>query len=109
MSTHIKISGPFIKQMHTGGYPNRPADSPLYAIAPTYNTFVPAPHRRINTIIQNQGLNEVTLGFDEDGGVLLGDAGIKLFAGQTMMLDNYNGPIHAIGDMINVTITESFA
>lgn len=109
MSNRITYQGPFIKKMYSGFYDSgRTADNPLFGIA--YNTVVPSPHRRIYTVIQNQGATDVVLNFETDSGALLQNAGLKLFAGQSISLDNYNGPIHILlGDDEDITVTESFA
>lgn len=109
MSHAIKFSGPFVKQMYSGFYTGGRTDAnPLSGIA--YSATVPTPHRRIYTVIQNQGTTDVVLNFETDGSALLQNAGLKLFAGQSISLDNYNGPIHILlGDGDDITITESFA
>lgn len=111
MSNPISISSPFTKKMSSGFYSaGRNELSPIASYA--YTETVPAPLRRLNTVIQNQGTTEVVLGLDEEGSVLTGGVGIKLYAGQTISLDNYNGPIwiYDSTELNNtVSITESFA
>lgn len=102
MSSNISISSPFIKAFHanTVGTSTRAAGNPLFGVA--YNTVVPAPHRRIYLLLQNKGTTEVDLTLATTGSTL------KLFAGQSISLDNYNGPI-SVSSYTNVAVIEAFA
>lgn len=108
--SYNRFQGPFVKEMHTSFYPTRDNDSahPLFGVS--FNVPVPVPNRRVNTLIQNQGTTEVTLGFDFTGSVLTGGCGVKLYAGQSITFDDFNGPIFITGTSPTlVSITESFA
>jgi hypothetical protein len=108
---YIQISSPFTKRMYSAFY-NDGRDAGNPAASSAFSDVVPAPLRRLNTVIQNQGITEIVLGLEETNSVGDGDAGIKLYAGQTISLDNYNGPIWVYDstDTNNsVSITESFA
>ena len=112
--SNIHISGPFTKAIYTSLYDDgRLSNNPLFATETDFEVTVPVPFRRINAIIQNQGTETVILGFDEGANLLTLELGIKLDAGQTLALDNYNGPIHAINGGAEGTsllvISESFA
>jgi hypothetical protein len=111
MSNYISISSPFSKRMYSAFYGNgRDSGNPAAAFA--FSEVVPAPLRRINTVIQNQGTTEVVIGLEETNTVAAGDAGIKLYAGQTLSLDNYNGRIWIFDSTATnsaISITESFA
>jgi hypothetical protein len=114
MSSNIQISGPFIKAIYSSFYDDgRSANNPVYAAEPTFQVPVPVPFRRINTIIQNQGTEAVLIGLGDGVLFLTGGAGIKLFAGQTISLDNYNGPITIVNGGAEgttlIVISESFA
>jgi hypothetical protein len=109
--SNIQISGPFVKSIYTSLYDtgtDRQTNNPLY-LTP-FEVPVPVPFRRINTIIQNQGTTEVNVGLDLENTLLTGNPALKLYAGQSMSLDNYNGPILITsGGAFVVTISESFA
>ena len=109
--SNIHISGPFTKAIYTSLYStgtDRQSNNPLFTVPLT--STVPAPFRRINTIIQNQGTTEVNVGLDPQGTLLTGGPALKLYAGQSISLDNYNGPIliTSAGAFV-ATISESFA
>jgi hypothetical protein len=111
MSHAMKFSGPFVKSIYTSLYDSgtdRQSNNPLYNTP--FEVPVPSPFRRINTIIQNQGTTEVNVGLDLENTILYGQPSLKLYAGQSMSLDNYNGPIMitSAGAFV-VTISESFA
>ena len=111
MSSNIQISGPFIKAIYTSLYDtgtDRQSNNPLYGV--DFGVPVPVPFRRMNTIIQNQGTTEVNVGLDLEQTLLYGNPALKLYAGQSISLDNYNGPIlvTSAGAFV-VTISESFA
>jgi len=109
MSSNIQISGPFIKALYGSLYPTRNNNNPVYAITPNLADTVPAPFRRMNTIIQNQGAYEVQISFEPDA-VFGGGQTLKLYVGQTITLDNYNGPIYIISaSPSDVAVLESFA
>ena len=111
MSQHISISGPFIKAIYTSLYStgtDRQSNNPLYTVP--FTSPVPSPFRRLNTIIQNTGATEVNLGLDPEGTLLFGSPSLKLYAGQSISLDNYNGPILITSaGAFTTTISESFA
>jgi membrane-associated protease RseP (regulator of RpoE activity) len=110
MSSNINFAGPFIKNIFSTVYGEaRSAKNPANAVG--LDEIVPSPLRRVNTIIQNQGLVEVVVGLDQYSDVTDGDPGLKLFAGQSISLDNYNGSItiyDAAGTAV-IVILESFA
>jgi hypothetical protein len=114
MSNPISISSPFTKAIYSSLYDDgRSANNPVYDVEPTFQVTVPIPFRRINTIIQNQGTEAVLIGLDDGVILLAGGAGIKLYGGQTISLDNYNGAITIVngGDegTTGIVISESFA
>ena len=109
--SNIHISGPFTKAIYTSLYStgsDRQTNNPLYGT--DFSSTVPVPFRRINTIIQNQGITEVNVGLDPEETLLSGGPALKLYAGQSISLDNYNGPIliTSAGAFV-ATISESFA
>jgi hypothetical protein len=110
MSSNIQFAGPFVKNIFSTVYgESRSAKNPANSVG--FEVNIPSPLRRANTIIQNQGLVEVVIGLDQYSDVTDGDPGIKLISGQTISLDNYNGPItvyDAVGTSI-IVISESFA
>ena len=80
MSSHIKISSPFIKKYSHENY----------TASGNYTEFVPqadAYKRRVSVIIQNQGTGPVF--FNCNGAA----PGIIIAAGFTLSFDNYNGSI----------------
>lgn len=102
MSTHIAFQGPFIKGFYSNtlGAGTRQAGNP--ALPALYSDTVPSPLRRVNLFIQNKGTTEVDL-------TLSGQAStVKLYAGQSISFDNYNGAF-SLSSYANVTILESFA
>lgn len=112
MSQNIAFSGPFTKAIYTSLYATgsgRQENHPLYGT--DFAVVVPSPYRRVNTIIQNQGTDAVNVCLDPQNSLIFGSPAIKLYVGQTMTLDNYNGPIFIIseGESQVVTISESFA
>lgn len=99
MSYPIKYGGPLVKNIYvsttTAG---RTSDNPAYPNA--YNTHCPDQLRRVFCLIQNNGASEVNITFNNGGTTL------KLYAGQSMSVDNYTGPISSSAV---VTIAEAFA
>lgn len=102
MSHALKFSGPFIKQFYanTSGTGTRAAGNP--ALPSTYNQQVPNPLRRVYLLIQNKGATEVDLTLADTGSTL------KLYGGQSISLDNYNGSFN-VSSFANIAILESFA
>ena len=106
------FSGPFTKTFYgnsrnIGAGPNsRTADNPAF---PTpYSSTVPNPLRRIYLVIQNIGTTEVDINFTSNGSDPNRPV-IKLYAGQSISLDNYNGPFILSGSVItNINILEAF-
>jgi hypothetical protein len=99
MSYPIKYGGPIVKNIYVStSSAGRTADNPAYPAA--YNTHCPDQLRRVYCLIQNLTAGEVNLTLNSAGTT------IKLYAGQSMSLDNYTGPISASG---SVTIAEAFA
>lgn len=107
MSQHIQFSGPFIKQFYCKKTANneRTADNP--AAAADYADTVPNPLRRVYLFIQNQGTAQITISLTPDG-ALGNESSMLLYPGQSVSLDNYNGPILA-STLNNVHIMEAFA
>jgi hypothetical protein len=77
----------------------RQADNPCTGIA--YSEPVPSKYKRIALLLQNQGTTEVDITF-QDGKPL------KLYAGQSINFDNYNGGFTP-SDLANLAIFETFA
>ena len=99
----ITYSGPFIKAFHanTAGAGTRAAGNP--ALPATYDALVPTPLRRIYLLIQNNGTTDLNL----DLHPTTAGATLKLYAGQSISLDNYNGGF-TLSSYANVTIVEAF-
>lgn len=102
MSKHINFNGPFVKKFYanTAGAGTRAAGNP--ALPSTYDQFVPSPIRRVYLFIQNKGTTELDLTLADTGATL------KLYAGQSISLDNYNGGF-SLSSYANVAILEAFA
>lgn len=102
MSTHIQFGGPFIKRFYanTAGAGTRTAGNP--ALPSTYNQTIPSPLRRVYLFIQNKGTTELDLTLAETG------ATVKLYAGQSINLDNYNGGF-SLSSYANAAVLEAFA
>ena len=102
MSKHIQVSGPFIKQFYanTVGAGTRAAGNP--ALPSTYDQLVPSPVRRVYLFIQNKGTTEIDLTLAATGATL------KLYAFQSISLDNYNGGF-SLSSYTNAAIIEAFA
>lgn len=101
--SNITYSGPFIKTFHanTAGAGTRVAGNP--ALPSLYSDLVPTPLRRIYLLIQNTGTTEVNL----DLHPTTGGAVIKLYGGQSISLDNYNGGF-TLSSYANISIVEAF-
>ena len=99
--SNITYSGPFIKAFHanTAGAGTRAAGNP--ALPAVYSDLVPSPLRRIYLLIQNKGTTELDLTLAATG------ATIKLYAGQSISLDNYNGGF-SLSSYANAAILEAF-
>lgn len=78
---------------------DRQADNPCFGVA--YSEPVPSKYKRVVLLIQNQGTTEVNITF-QDGKAL------KLYAGQTINFDNYNGGFTP-SSVANLAIFETFA
>lgn len=102
MSHPIHFQGPFIKRFYanTVGSGVREAGNP--ALPSTYSDLVPSPVRRAYLFIQNKGTTELDLTLAATG------ATVKLYAGQSISLDNYNGGF-SLSSYANVAILEAFA
>lgn len=102
MSKNIHFSGPIVKQFYANaiGTSNRTTDNPAYPAA--YSVPVPSPKRRVNLLIQNKGTTELDLTLATTGSTL------KLYAGQSISFDNYNGAF-SLSSYANVAIFETFA
>lgn len=100
--SHIAYQGPFIKAFYanTAGAGTRVAGNP--ALPSTYDQTVPAPLRRVYLFIQNKGTTELDLTLAATGATL------KLYAGQSISLDNYNGGF-SLSSYASVAILEAFA
>lgn len=98
------FSGPFIKTFYanTVGAGTRVAGNP--ALPSTYDQVVPTPLRRIYLFIQNNGTTDINLDLHPASAGAL----IKLYAGQSISLDNYNGGF-TLSSYANVAIVEAFA
>lgn len=104
MSHPIHYQGPFVKQFYgnTVGAGTRTTGNP--ALPATYDQLVPSPLRRIYLLIQNKGTTDLDL----DLHPATAGATIKLYAGQSISLDNYNGGF-TLSSYANAVILESFA
>lgn len=104
MSKHITFNGAFVKQFYgnTVGAGTRVAGNP--ALPSGYGDIVPAPIRRVYLFIQNKGTTEVDL----DLHPAAAGATIKLYAGQSISLDNYNGAF-SLSSYTDIAIIEAFA
>lgn len=102
MSSNIQIGSPFLKVFHANsvGTGTRLTGNPAFGVA--YTQPVPAPLRRIALVIQNKGATDVDLTLASTGSTL------KLFAGQSISLDNYNGSFN-VSSFTNIAVLESFA
>ena len=102
MSRSLHFTGPFTKEFYanTSGTGTRTAGNP--ALPSTYNQLVPSPLRRTYLFIQNKGTTEVDLTLAATGATL------KLYAGQSISLDNYNG-LFSVSSYTNIAVLESFA
>ncbi len=98
---HINYQGPFIKAFHanTAGAGTRAAGNP--ALPAGYGDLVPTPLRRIYLFIQNKGTTDIDLTLAATG------ATVKLYAGQSISLDNYNGAF-TLSSYTNAAILEAF-
>lgn len=101
MSKNIHFSGPIVKQFfaNVAGTSDRTSDNPAYPTA--YSAPVPSPKRRVYLLIQNKGATEVDLTLATTGSTL------KLYAGQSISFDNYNGAF-SVSSYANVSIFEAF-
>jgi len=108
MSKHIQFSGPFVKQFYCKviATNERSADNP--AAAADYADTVPSPLRRVYLFIQNNGTTNVTISLTPEGVAPATQSSMILYPGQSVSLDNYNGPILA-STLNNVHIMEAFA
>lgn len=78
----------------------RQAGNPCYG--EPYTDDVPSKYKRVVLLIQNQNTSEeVTITFG-------GGKPLKLFAGQSISFDNFNGGF-TVSDMTNVAVFETFA
>ena len=104
MSKHITFSGAFVKQFYanTAGAGTRVAGNP--ALPDGYSAIVKSPLRRVYLFIQNKGTTDIDLDLHPD----VAGATIKLYAGQSISLDNYNGGF-TLSSYTNVAILEAFA
>jgi hypothetical protein len=102
MSSNIQIGNPFLKVFHANsiGTGTRLTGNPAFGVA--YNVPVPSPLRRIALLIQNKGTTEIDLTLANTGSTL------KLYAGQSISFDNYNGSFSA-SSYTDIAILESFA
>jgi hypothetical protein len=98
MSSHVKISSPFIKNFEHANYTTSTAITKFVDKADAYK-------RRVSVIIQNQSANGIY--FNSDGGA----TGILIAAGFTLSFDNYNGAIWlkgtSGGENVHVAIAEA--
>lgn len=101
--SNINYQGPFIKAFHanTAGAGTRAAGNP--ALPAVYSDLVPSPLRRIYLLIQNTGTSEVNL----DLHPAAAGSTIKLYGGQSISLDNYNGGF-TLSSYANISIVEAF-
>lgn len=102
MSKHITFSNAFIKQFYanTAGAGTRVAGNP--ALPDGYSAIVKSPLRRVYLFIQNKGTTDIDLTLAGTG------ATVKLYAGQSISLDNYNGGF-TLSSYTNAAILEAFA
>jgi hypothetical protein len=99
MSYPIKYGGPLVKNIYVStNTAGRTSDNPAFPKA--YNTHCPEQLRRVYCLIQNTSAGEINITLNSAGTTL------KLYAGQSISLDNYTGPVSASG---TVTIAEAFA
>ena len=95
---HISFSSPFIRGFtHTDVTVGTSASTAL-AVAVT-------PERRVSVIIQNQHATAlVTVIFAASG-----TAGLKVKAGESISLDNYNGIVRCLSDTAATTVHIAYA
>ena len=121
MSSNIQISGPFIRRFYRlnggidAGAPlggiyslGRQADNPCYSAAITTGEAVPAPHRRMSLILQNIGTTAPILVWLYPLDQTNSAPTMHLFAGQTVVLDNYNGPVFTDNQYGYLLASETF-
>lgn len=96
--SHISFSSPFLK-----GFTH--ADVTVGTSASTALAVAVAPQRRVSVIIQNQHATAlVTVVFADSG-----TAGLKVKAGESISLDNYNGIVRCISDTASTPVHVAYA
>lgn len=102
MSKHITFNGAFVKQFYanTAGAGTRTAGNP--ALPDGYSSIVKSPLRRVYLFIQNKGTTDINLTLAETG------ATVRLYAGQSISLDNFNGGF-SLSSYADAAILEAFA
>lgn len=103
--SHVTYSNHFYTKCFTSGLAasaQRGEDNPCYGVA--LEDPVPSKYKRLQLVIQNQAASgEVLIGFGDENGLTM-----KLYAGQSVSFENYNGPIE-VSDWVSVLAFESFA
>jgi hypothetical protein len=101
--SHATYSNAFYTNIFTSGLGSsaRGTDNPCYDIS--LDAPVPSKYKRLQLVIKNQGSTEVTITFGD-----VNDNGFKLYAGQSVNFENYNGPF-LVSDFTDVLVLESFA
>jgi hypothetical protein len=96
--SNISISSPFIRKFtHATVTVGTSASTTLAAAAPS--------ERRISVIIQNQHATAlVTVFFNASG-----SDGLKVKAGESISLDNYNGIVRCVSDTASTPVHIAFA
>ena len=96
--SHISFSSPFLKGLTH-------ADVTVGTSASTALAVAVAPERRVSVIIQNQHATAlVTVVFADSG-----TAGLKVKAGESISLDNYNGIVRCISDTAATPVHVAYA
>lgn len=103
MSSRITYQGPFIKAFHSNntGAGTRQAGNPAGAATP-YTAVVSGELRRVYLFIQNKGTTEIDLTLSGQPST------VKLYAGQSISLDNYNGGF-SLSSYASATIMEAYS
>jgi hypothetical protein len=95
---NISFSSPFIRSFtHT--------DATVGTSASTALAAATTPDRRVSVIIQNQHASAVVTVIFED----TGSTGLKVKAGESISLDNYNGIVRCVSDTASTPVHIAYA
>ena len=103
--SNVSYSNHFYTKIFTSGLGAmalRREDNPCYPLS--VEDPVPSKYKRLQLLLQNQGTEDaINISFGDLNGI-----SIKLYAGQSINFENYNGPVVADG-YVNLFIGEAFA